>query len=225
MLKVISTPHLENRAAWIMALELRDIFVAQPAAHVRRYGLHKDDFNLVITDSAEAMSRGKTLNRFSLGGNEGDVIDFLAICSWSLKKVLEVCASFNCEPTKHIRLRDQLKLWGYQRDAKIEFCPFAAQRVNPLQKLPAKWTIPHVVRLLARDTDAVVKTQWELTDDYKADADRNFGRDHRPDRLSLLRELVEGGRDWRIHEDHSGLSISHGQRSYAIDLPDRLIAA
>lgn len=225
MLKVISTPHLENRAAWVMALELRDIFVAQPAAHVRRYGLHKDDFNLVITDTAEAMSRGKTLNRFSVGGSERDVMDFLAICGWSLNKVLEVCASFDCEPTKHVRLRDQLKLWGYQRDARLEFCPFAAQRVNPLQELPKKWTIPHVVRLLARDTDAVVKTQWELTDDYKSDADRNFGRNSAPERLALLRELVECGRDWRIHNGHDGLSIHYGGRSYAIELPDRLIAA
>jgi len=219
MRSVSLTDALTTREAWLQAFEDREVYVKNTFAHVQRFGIHEHDFNLAITDLGYAMKRGKECRRWIIHGHKSAVISMLAIANWSLLKLFEVLSALELERAEYRKLQPHLSVSVYHFPSKEIFSPMALSATNPLAGWPQKWTVPHLVRLLARDQSLRVVCEGQTTDDSFLDSERNFNRGEEVDRLAFIRDLVEDAKSWSVRPTAGGLSVSQGYHvSYFVAL-------
>jgi len=78
------------------------------------------------------------------------------------------------------------------------FSPFAFSHLKPLNALPKKWTIPHVIRALANDQFTDLRCDGEYTDDYASDAQTDCNRGPR-EAMTIIYDLVKDVGSWRTY--------------------------
>lgn len=108
----------------------------------------------------------------------------------------------NLEMTDTTREAHRFTVMRESRQATRVFSPFAT--VAPLKTLPAKWTIPHVVRCLLNGQFERLECDGIYTDDYAHDAAVNFHKgDFSAHAQAFAKRIYESPSGWRAYE-HSG---------------------
>lgn len=153
------------------------------AIHIYRGG----GMQVHITDITNAMRVGKTCKDIridSWGGGPAAVHNFLIDIEEEFgtleKFVEETNESYTAGENGDVKITvDEVK-------AKSTFSPFAAAKLKRLTKLPAKWTLDNLAKIIANGQFSVLKQNFYMVRDEPTDRD-----DLRNARLSPLGQLKD----------------------------------
>ncbi|MCH8500250.1 MAG: hypothetical protein LAT63_17415 [Marinobacter sp.] len=212
---------LNNEFAWRKVFADRETFLqGQEGRHDLRlnvWGNH-DDRSLCIVDLKHAFAPGKTCERYRFAGAHGRggaLFAMLQELDWSIDAVLDVARAAG----------DDAELFGL-KFIKDElpgvrvFSPFSVERLKPLEAVPVRWTVRHVLRVIAHSQFEWFRCTGRYSDDYAADAAAGYGIGDIADPLGFVRRVLENPSGWRVWERGDGeLSICcHTFNSNALKL-------
>lgn len=189
---------------------------------VLRYSSRGIGSQLFIKDLANAFKTGAECAGYSIDGNETDAIDmFIASCNYSLSVMF-----LRCEEALNELAENQYhgtiegpgyNVSVYDRTSKgvrtFSPLPEALKSLKRLDAIPKKWTLRHVMRMLANGQHVNLETRDRYTDDYAMDAAHNYYKGELCG-LDLLKDLSETPSGWWISPaaadgDRLGISCHH----------------
>lgn len=94
------------------------------------------------------------------------------------------------------------------RSANRVFSPFALNRMAPLKDMPARWTLPHVIKAMANRQFSGLRCAGKYSDDYAYDDATNYGRGTIRDHLALIKDLVESPSGWWASNKDSSIHVA-----------------
>ncbi len=158
----------------------------------------RDRNELVIGDVGNAYKRGKECVFYTLIGNEFNCIyQVLAKFNYNIQAIFVACEAIDFDSKPNGTLFEKLSVSKRAEKGVNTFSPFLLDRLNPLKEIPKKWTMNHVIRMLANDQFEGLRTSGKYTDDYAYDAAYDFQKGS-ISRDAMLLELVEEPRGWWI---------------------------
>ena len=108
-----------------------------------------------------------------------------------------------------------------------QFSPFDLDRVKPVAKIPKKWTVVHLRKILANGQFRSYKQDYYYTDDYSRDAADNYRKGYFSNPLESYSDILTctSQRVWSREEEgiielHFGAHRNDG-RSLIVDLNNR----
>ena len=164
-----------------------DIYIKDLNAYIRFYS----DM-LYIQDLNGAMQPGKTCTNYRIYFNDCELLNFVN-GDWNgfVKSVLngaEIHFKHYVDNKKGTRV----------------FSPWA--KLNPVKKVPKKWTLKHVRNLYANGQIVKAECRGYYTDDYAYDAAVNFGKGE-TNTAKLVKDVVESPGGWWIREEKTDNDI------------------
>lgn len=134
-------------------------------------------------------------------------------------------------------LVDGYKAWGgdfdFANNVKVyirkskgvnTFSPLHLDNLKPLDKMPKKWNLTHVKKLLAHGAKA--KCRGRYTDDYAFDAAINYGEGD-VDNLYLLERITQSPSGWWVYkpnDEKNVLSVNcHHFDNNDVYIPDEMV--
>lgn len=170
------------------------------------------DFSkIVLGDLTNAFKRGKVCAFYTLSGSEPDQLyRVLEKYNYDPQAVIDACHQLEFESLYSEMNFEGLMVSKSEEKGVNTFSPLLLDRLNPLKEIPKKWTINHVIRMLANDQFENLRTRSRYTDDYAYDAAYNFGAGSY-DRDTMIKELVESSSGWWVSgvtEDGGELGIN-----------------
>lgn len=159
----------------------------------------RDRNELVIGDVGNAYKRGKECVFYTLIGNEFNCIyQVLVKFNYDVQAIFVACEAIDFDSKPNGTLFEKLSVSKREEKGVNTFSPFLLDRLNPLKEIPKKWTMNHVIRMLANDQFEGLRTSGKYTDDYAYDAAYDFQKGSIT-RDAMLLELVEEPRGWWIN--------------------------
>ena len=152
-----------------------------------------------VTDLTHALATGKECREVS-------------IRNWQ-----DSCGAINHVQGRYLEQLDEhtadskdgsLEIYASTEPGRRTFSPFALDRIKPLKALPAKWTIPHVIRALINGQYEELKCNGVYTDDYAYDAAVNYRMGTISNALEFCRGIIKNpGGWWAMAQDGGRVSI------------------
>jgi len=159
----------------------------------------RDRNMLVIGDVSNAYKRGKECVFYTLTGNEFNCIyQVMVKFNYNLEAIITACATLDFATKLNGTLFEKLSISKHTEKGVNTYSPFLLNRLSPLKEIPKKWTLNHVIRMLANDQFEGLCTSGKYTDDYANDSACDFQRGA-VDRDDMLLKLVEQSRGWWIN--------------------------
>jgi hypothetical protein len=159
----------------------------------------RDRNELVIGDVKNAYKRGEECIFYTLIGNEFNCIyQVLAMFNYDVQAIYAACDAIDFDSKPNGTLFEKLSVSKRARKGVNTFSPFLLDCLNPLKEIPKKWTVNHVIRMLANEQFEGLRTSGKYTDDYAYDAAYDFQKGS-VSRDAMLLELVEEPRGWWIN--------------------------
>lgn len=191
---------LATSAEWISFINLNScsgFYLEGSHFYIQLRGLKRNE--LVIGDVSNAYKRGKECVFYTLFGEEFDCIyRFLSVFDFDIKTIFSACEGVNSTSKSGELFVHNLKLISRKEKGVNTYSPFVLDRLNPLKEIPKKWTINHVIRMLANNQFYNLRTTGKYSDDYAFDSESNFQKGSVA-RNDMLLELVEDPRGWWLN--------------------------
>jgi hypothetical protein len=164
------------------------------------------DSQLYIKDLRNAFKTGADCQAFVMDGKETDSVDkFISSCKYSVGEMLRRCEQAMTtlvegrysvtieteEYTVTIRINDSK---GVRTFSPL---PEALKVLKPLNEIPKKWTLRHVMRLLANGQHVDLRTRARYTDDYAMDAAYDYYKGAICG-INFLKDLTNSPSGWWI---------------------------
>lgn len=164
--------------------------------------LHQYASSVRIVDLTNALENGKTCETYSINWGLGcDAEGYTNFLNWADtlgSKILDVfnhISKLEYETDRFgnesASLGNGLQVHRYKSKSNSTFSPFKLARLKPLTEMPGKFTVLHLIRLIANGQYRLLKTNYSLTDDYAWDAANNGGRKLHTNPFPLLKSLIE----------------------------------
>lgn len=146
------------------------------------------DFNkLVIGDVSNAFVRGAVCAKYTLEGTgDDDVLKLLGKFDYDPSALLNACKQLEFNGKYDAIQFLGMKVIKSEERGVDTFSPFHFCRLKPITEIPKKWSIAHVLRLLANDQFYDLRT---TSGDVPGPCDRN----------ELMRKLVESPSGWWLN--------------------------
>lgn len=146
------------------------------------------DFDkIVIGNLSNAYVRGAVCAKYTLeGDNNNAVIQILEKYNFDLSALLGACEQLEFTGKYEAIQFCGMKVTKSEEKGVDTFSPFHFSRLKPITEIPKKWSIAHVVRLMANDQFQDLRT---TSDDFQGPYDRN----------ELMRKLVESPGGWWLN--------------------------
>lgn len=196
---------LESASDWQKAFFESEIYVQNLEVKVSVWGMG-DNRSMTIIRLENALKTGATCERFNFNfpvNVEGGLRRLVRDVDYSLTQLLDVLTSVNFDQARP-------ELFGAIAHASTEpairvFSPFRLTRLRPLDCVPQKWTVKHAVRVIANGQFDSLKCRGQYTDDYAADAARNYGEGEITAALSFIKRIIESPSGWRAYDAGKGV--------------------
>ena len=164
--------------------------------------------SLRITDISQAMKPGQKCRQVAVQSDDRYSCDVANILWFSYKGEvtrlfadLQAAAPANQRDARTEFAGYTVNVYSSTKESKRLYSPFA--KLNPLKEVPAKWTIPHVVRALMSGQYTSCTCDGRYTDDYRGDAANNFGKGE-ADAQDLAEKLVDSPSGWWVSPGRNG---------------------
>ena len=180
--------------------------------HYMNRGLSAD---LYITDVSNAYKTGAVCTGFQVGAQSSvAIMQCVADCGYSVSELLRRCeAAFdNVPPSARaatLPLDDeQLTVTRLEEPGVRTFSPLPAalKTLKPLNALPQKWTLRHLMRVLTNGQYQSLRTDMRTTDDYAFDNASDFGKGNVRG-MAFLEEITSTPRGWRVEAGNGGANV------------------
>jgi len=194
---------------WQLAMSCRELFVSSEEVRLRIFGSGRHR-SLELVRLNNAQKRGAVCDRYYLNledkleGIRGEqaLCRLINLVDYDLAGLLDIIGSADFH-------KGDLTLFGFrvthsELPAARVFSPFHLHRLKPLKAKPAKWTVRHVLRLVANKQYDRFDCIGRFTDDHKHDADLNYGKGPVKAPLPFIRDVIENPRGWVAHEGDDG---------------------
>lgn len=195
---------LETANDWHEVLSGSEFYVQDREVKISVWGmgLHR---SMTITRLENALKIGTECERFSFDfpvNSERGLWHFIRDIDFSLAQLLDVLASVDFD-------QGRPELFGASVNAGSEaairvFSPFRLERLKRLNRLPAKWTVKHALRVIANGQYDSLRCRGQYTDDYALDAARNYGEGEINAALPFVQKIIESPSGWRVYDDGNG---------------------
>lgn len=150
-----------------------------------------------ILDTTNVYKRGKTCTSYVIYGEEYEARwEVLEAFQLSCRAIFDACAKLPFKEGDH-EAQSLMGLPVYKSESKgvSTYSPAHLDRLKPLKEVPKKWSISHVIRLLANDQFEDLATDTRYTDDYAYDAAYEFGKGSY-DKYKMIETLVGSPSGW-----------------------------
>ncbi len=164
--------------------------------------IHQYASSIRIVDLTNALENGKTCDTYSINwGLACDAEGYTNFLNWAdivgstILDVFNHISKIEYETDRYgnesAKLGNGLQVHRYKSKSNSTFSPFKLARLKPLTDMPSKFTVLHLIRLIANGQYRLLKTNYSFTDDYAWDAANNDGRKLHTNPLPLLKSLIE----------------------------------
>jgi hypothetical protein len=190
--------------------------------------LHQYASSIRIVDLTNALETGKTCDTYSINWGLGcDAEGYSNFLNWADSLGATILDVFNHISKMDYQtdrfgnesavLENGLQVFRNKSKSNSTFSPFKLAKLKPLTEIPGKFTVVHLIRLIANGQYRQLKTNYSLTDDYAWDAANHGGRKLHTNPFPLLKSLIEdrssGFYVYQRNNDSEGIELSFSEYS------------
>lgn len=170
-----------------------------------RFASYRDDIHLTILDNA--LLAGKECRTYIARAKQGKVIDVIngmekAAGAYTPQALRDYFETLTFAEGRYgfeaIELDEKVEILLSVKASNRTYSPFALNRLKPLTKVPAKWTMTHVRQALANNQFEKLMCSGVYTDDYFYDSAINF-RKGAIEAEPMLEQIVSSPSGWRTY--------------------------
>ncbi|RED44108.1 hypothetical protein [Aestuariispira insulae] len=157
-----------------------------------------------IVDLNNALRQGTSCDEFSISATSGDLVDVKDVISrnYSADWLPVVIAEINNTQIgqgQSMLLNKSLRVRRTSRKSIRTFSPFVLSHYKRMRKLPNRWGLRHVARLLVNGQFSVFDCTAYYDDDVLNGFEGRYDEGEVVQPLHFVREIVEKPQGWNIH--------------------------
>lgn len=205
---IIQLESITKARDWHQAFSDRQVYVYQDQVRVSVWG-GGNHRALSLTMLANAQKRGEVCKRYTFDLDSETMQGMQALChvvnavDFDLSGLVSILESMDFS-------RGTVEVFGFkvrrsEEPAMRVFSPFHLDRLKPLASVPAKWTVRHVLRVLANGQFDQLSCRGKYTDDYAYDSEVGFRRGRIADPLSFIKNIIESPSGWKAYDKGDGM--------------------